>query len=366
MKMRDDGMNHLTKELKLPGLLSDPSGILKTDTRADPRLLAALSQFGFDEAQPDIPLDHTSKLEDQLAFYAEAEPSFEGFMQALFADVETLPDIDRKTEVIKGKDGNDITLYVHKPSNSTGDLPCIVHMHGGGMAMLTAQTPCYPHWRDLMCADGAVVVGVEFRNASGALGIHPYPAGLNDCMSALEWVNSNKVQLGVSKVVLSGESGGGNFCLAMTLRAKRENKLSMIQGTYALCPYIYGDYGNKSIDLPSMYENDGYFITAKMMSVLAAVYNPGKAAKDNHLAWPYWVDTAELKGLPPHVISVNELDLLRDEGLSYYRKLAEAGVSVYSRTVNGTTHAADVIFVKAIPEVTMSTIKDIKSFVDQI
>ena len=29
----------------------------------------------------------------------------------------------------------------------------------------------------------------------------------------------------------------------------------------------------------------------------------------------------DLNGLPPHVISVNELDPLRDEGLLYYKKL---------------------------------------------
>ena len=34
---------------------------------------------------------------------------------------------------------------------------------------------------------------------------------------------------------------------------------------------------------------------------------------------------SDLTGLPPHVISVNELDPLRDEGLAYYRKLLAAG-----------------------------------------
>jgi acetyl esterase/lipase len=45
----------------------------------------------------------------------------------------------------------------------------------------------------------------------------------------------------------------------------------------------------------------------------------------NPLAWPYWASQEELKGLPPHVISVNELDPLFDEGISYYRKLLHAG-----------------------------------------
>ena len=58
-----------------------------------------------------------------------------------------------------------------------------------------------------------------------------------------------------------------------------------------------------------------------------------------------------------HVISVNELDPLRDEGLDYYRKLLKAGVSAVSRTVNGTCHAGDVLFRRALPDVYAATIR---------
>jgi len=36
----------------------------------------------------------------------------------------------------------------------------------------------------------------------------------------------------------------------------------------------------------------------------------------------------------------------------------------YSRTVNGTCHAGDVLFRKAIPDVYAATIRDIKGFAD--
>ena len=52
--------------------------------------------------------------------------------------------------------------------------------------MSAADTP-YVRWRDELAAMGMVVVGVEFRNGAGKLGNHPFPAGLNDCMSGLQW-----------------------------------------------------------------------------------------------------------------------------------------------------------------------------------
>ena len=85
--------------------------------------------------------------------------------------------------------------------------------------------------------------------------------------------------------------------------------------------------------------------------------------------WLRWVwrvplsaDVDDLKGLPPHVVSVNELDPLRDEGLAYFRKLVKAGVAVNSRTVNGTCHAGDVIFRGAIPEVYAASARDLSTF----
>ena len=81
---------------------------------------------------------------------------------------------------------------------------------------------------------------------------------------------------------------------------------------------------------------------------------------------PLHAGADDLRGLPPHVISVNQLDPLRDEGLAYYRKLLDAGVSAVSRTVNGTCHAGDCIFRAAMPDVFMATVRDVKGFADSL
>jgi acetyl esterase/lipase len=103
-----------------------------------------------------------------------------------------------------------------------------------------------------------------------------------------------------------------------------------------------------------------------MMGTCAVAYDPAHENDANPLCWPYVAGADDLRGLPPHVISVNELDPLRDEGLAYYRKLLAAGVPAYSRTVNGTCHAGDIMFRKAMPDVFAATVRDIKGFADSL
>jgi len=60
----------------------------------------------------------------------------------------------------------------------------------------------------------------------------------------LTGVDENRERLGISSIVISGESGGGNLAIATTLKAKKEGWLAQINGVYACCPYISGAYFN--------------------------------------------------------------------------------------------------------------------------
>jgi acetyl esterase/lipase len=309
-----------------------------------------------------MPLDASASVEELLAFCAFSEPMFEALFASTVADLEPYEGVDRSVQIIRGMDGNDITLFVHRPADQKGAVPGILHLHGGGMTILEAAGPGYVRVRDALAASGMVVVGVEFRNAGGKHGPHPFPAGLNDCTSALRWMGANKAALGVDRIVVAGESGGGNLTLATTLRAKQDGEIELIDGVFAMCPYISNAYAVRNPELPSLYENDGYFLSCAMMGLLAKLYDPSMAHAANPLAWPLHATVADLAGLPPHVISVNELDPLRDEGLTYFRKLTAAGVSVVGRTVNGTCHAGDLIFGNAMPEVFEATIRELSGF----
>lgn len=339
---------------------------LKDDPRADPRMIAAMEPFGLALIPEASPVDAGSPIDALLEYVGAAEAGFEGLFGELATGLPPVQGVTSAVEIIRGVDGNDITLFVHRPAGATGLLPGLLHVHGGGMVLLEAAGPGFARWRDELAATGLVVVGVEFRNGGGKHGPYPFPAGLNDCTSALRWMADNSARLGVSKLVVSGESGGGNLTLATALRAKQDGHLGLIDGVYAQCPYISGAYASPPPQLASLYENDGYFLACDQMGALAKVYDPTGAHATNPLAWPYHATTADLRGLPPHVISVNQLDPLRDEGLAYFRKLLDAGVRAVSRTVNGTCHAGDCIFRGAMPDVYLSTIRDIKSFADSL
>ena len=348
-----------------PGRLGTPGMTLETDPRADPRMVAVLSPLGLGGSVPS-PVNGSTGIDEIHEFITMSEQGYEMLFSMLLADLPEITNVTRSVEVIRGLDGNDITLFVHRPTTTSGDVPAILHLHGGGMVLLEAAGAGYVRWRDELASTGMVVIGVEFRNGGGKHGPHPYPAGLNDCVSALQWTIENEARLGISKLVVSGESGGGNLSLATTLRAKRDGLLGGIDGVYAQCPYISNAYHVNLPELPSLYENFDYFLGNDAMAAMSKAYDPDGSNATNPLAWPYYATVDDLGGLPPHVISVNQLDPLRDEGLAYFRRLLEAGVSAVSRTVNGTCHAGDAMLRGPLADVYLATIRDIKGFADSL
>jgi acetyl esterase/lipase len=349
----------------LPGRLGNSQATLLEDVRLDPRIKAAMELAGVLGDQVE-PISADASLEECYDYCLTFEAASAITHPAQLEMMPDYGDVEQTTEVIKGVDGNDITLYIHKPKNKTGPLPCIVHTHGGGMVLMTAEDPGFIRWRNTLAQMGMVVVGVEFRNGAGRLGNHPFPAGLNDCASAAKWTHENRSALGISSIVISGESGGGNLSIATTLKAKQEGWLDAIDGVYACCPYISGAYANPPAQLLSLTENNEYMLDCNQMSIMVRVYDPELQNSSNPLAWPMQASIESLAGLPPHVVSVNELDPLRDEGLVFARKLLAAGVSVVTKTVNGTPHAGDLMMPDVVPDVYAETARSVLGFAESL
>ena len=138
----------------------------------------------------------------------------------------------------------------------------------------------------------------------------------------------------------------------------RDGDIGLVKGLYAMCPYIAGQWPLPQY--PSSSENNGIFLDLHNNRG-AMAYGIEAFESRNPLAWPSFAAVEDVKGLPPTVISVNECDPLRDEGIHFYRLLLEAGVSARGRNVLGTTHGIE-IFAICCPEISRDTARDIATF----
>lgn len=86
-------------------------------------------------------------------------------------------------------------------------------------------------------------------------------------------------------------------------------------------------------------------------------------AKDP-MAWPSFATVEDVKDFPPSMISVNECDPLRDEGVAFYRLLNEAGVKAQCRQVMGSVHANE-LFGALLPDMARTTARDIKGWIEE-
>jgi len=214
-----------------------------------------------------------------------------------------------------------------------------------------------------MAAQGVAVAMVDFRNAlvaSSASEVAPYPAGLDDCVAGVKWLSeeSESLLINPKRIVVAGDSGGGNLAIATALRLKQESKLGIIAGIYALCPYIAGQWPLKQN--PSSTENNGILLDLHNNQG-AMIYGIDEFTNRNPLAWPGFADIKDVEGLVPTMISVNECDPLRDEGINFYRLLLKAGVNAKCRQVMGTIHATEV-FPIACVDISQDTASSIAHF----
>jgi len=339
------------------------------DLRLDPRSREFLSQF-------DAPLfkqsANVSSREEALAIgnRPEAVAQRETTAELLeLMDVEAVTPseglrIDTR-EILSQPDGNSINLQIMRPDTEE-ILPCVYYIHGGGMMEGSCFWGNYRAWGKLIAHTGVCVVMVDFRNClapSSVPEVAPYPAGLNDCVSGFHWVYDNADSLGVdsSRLLIAGESGGGNLAIATTMSLIRSGNADRQLGLYALCPFIAGQWPQDV--LPSSRENEGILISVHHNHA-AHAYGQAAFEQQDPLAWPLFASAADLSGFPPTMISVNECDPLRDEGIAFYRHLLAAGVRAQCRQVMGTFHANE-LFVPLFADICRTTARDIRGWIDE-
>lgn len=334
------------------------------DGRLDPRVRAALL------AVPSTPLPDVADRDDLLRLVGHPKAvalreATEEFHRML--DTEELATFAglRITEhrYTSAPDGNTVRVKVTRPDTDEV-LPCVYYVHGGGMQSGSAFAGRFPALARIIAAEGVVVVMVDFRNcligSTPDAEVAPFPAGLDDCVSGLDWVLSAADELGVDvdRIVLSGESGGANLAIATAMRLQRAGRSDLVAGLYALCPFIAGEWPQQRF--PSSSEFDGYYLSLHSNRSRVA-YGIEAFEAGDPLAWPSFATADDVAGLPPTFVSVNECDPLRDEGVEFYRLLLAAGVRAQCRIVMGTAHAMD-LYAPVLPDITRETAAGIARF----
>ncbi len=336
---------------------------IATDTRLDPRIKAMLGAFPI-EVRTDAPDRGTLLARDNSEEAKARTAMVEGLLDQMDNEaVASSKGLSSRWESLgSSPDGNTIRLHFIRPDTS-GTVACVYYIHGGGMAYLSAERGNYKAWGRLIAAQGVAVAMIDFRNsvsASSVLEVASYPAGLHDCVSGVRWVHANAARLGIdpSRIIIAGESGGGNLTLAAGMKLKREGDIGLISGLYALCPYIAGRW--PAPDCPSSIENNGILLDLHNNNGAVGYGIEAFNARDP-LAWPGFAVESDVQGLPKVAISVNECDPLRDEGVNFYRLLLRAGVPARCRQIMGTVHATEV-FPAMCPEISRDTARDVAAF----
>jgi acetyl esterase len=337
---------------------------LELDTRLDPRIKAYFANIDLGAAKPNVSSREELLAQENTPEALAAQDRANALFNAMDSeDVAPSSGLTVRTETfISSPDGNTVKIQYIRPDNGK-TLPCVYYIHGGRMQFSSCYLGNYKTWGRMIAARGVAVAMVDFRNSvhpSSAREVAPFPAGLNDCVSGLKWVHAHADSLGIDpeRIVVAGESGGGNLTLAVGMKLKQDGGLDLIRGLYAMCPFIAGEW--PLAQNPSSVENEGILLFFQdNRSTMAYGIDAFKAR--NPLAWPGMATREDVQGLPPVVISVNECDPLRDEGIGFYRLLLGSDVSARCRQVMGTVHGTEILPV-ICPDISRDTTSDIANF----
>ena len=231
---------------------------------------------------------------------------------------------------IPGGDGLPVRARAYTPRDAReGPLPLLVWLHGGGWVagdLDNHDATC----RALANASGCKIVAIDYRLAPE----HKFPAGLNDCYAAIQWLaaRGDDLRIDPCRIAIAGDSAGGNLAAAVALMARDRGGPAL---AFQLLVYPVTHH---AFDTPSYRDyGDGYLLTREGMQWNWNHYLPDAAAGLDPLASPLLAP--DLRGLPPALVIVAECDPLCDESEAYAKRLADAGVPVECKRYAGMLHA---------------------------
>jgi acetyl esterase len=243
------------------------------------------------------------------------------------------PDMAETTDRWAMARGRRVLCRVHKPV-AAESLAVLVYFHGGGWVWSSIDTHDRLA-REYAAGSGLAVVSVDYALSPEAV----FPQALDECVGVVEWLAKHGAEWGLdcSRMVVGGDSAGGNLALATALKL-RDTGGPALRGILALYPVCDSDFTT-----PSYREfASGHVLTDEKMRFYWNAYAPD--AMRDPLAAPL---RAELANLPPVLVQLAELDVLRSEGESMAARLTAAGVptelEIYPGVIHGFMRATETV-----------------------
>jgi acetyl esterase len=219
----------------------------------------------------------------------------------------------------------DVRLYY---PDAPAPHPIVMFVHGGGWALgsiALSDTLC----RALCRTSRALVASVGYRLAPE----HPFPAGLNDGYTVLEWLHENASGLDADPALIAvcGDSAGGNLAAALALMARDLGGPSLALQVL-IYPALDPTLSSGSFESLAV----GFGLTRSDMQFFWELYLKSSKDADDPYASP--LQARSLKGVAPALIVTAELDPLVDEGELYGERLRAAGVPARTVRYEGMVH----------------------------
>ena len=249
-------------------------------------------------------------------------------------EIPTAPGVVVDARTIPNDAGGDLRLVTYERGDRPRPSSALLWIHGGGLVLGTPEQghPLCSRWADEL---GCLVVSVDYRLAPE----DPFPAGLEDCYTALRWVHDQADALGVDvdRIAVGGDSAGGGLAAALSQVARDRSGPTI---AFQLLEYPMLDDRTVLRDTGTR----GAFIWTQASNRFAWTAYLGHPPTDREER-PYAAParTEDLTGLPPAWIGVGELDLFHDEDVDYARRLEAAGVPCALHVEPGMYHGADAI-----------------------
>lgn len=200
------------------------------------------------------------------------------------------------------------------PSQSGASSHVIFHMHGGGFVFGSAseQDPRLDKLAQTLDVD---VVSIEYRLAPE----HPYPAGLEDCVSACLWgISEGAKTYGWSDFAVTGDSAGAGLAVLTALRLRDDHGMMPFKAMV-----LVGGWLDLSLTPSARLWGDAFlFPSTRDLKMFVRHYLASEEDPQDPCLSPLY---ARLDGLPPTLLSVGTDDPLIEDSLFFASRLKSVG-----------------------------------------